>query len=82
MPTDEQIQDQIERLEDERLRLREREGSADQTLDADRRRIAEISIELERLWEFHRQRVALRDAGRDPEEATGRAADIVEKYWP
>ncbi len=81
MPSDEQIQAQIETLEQERLKLREREGEKDPTLDADRERLEEIRIELDRLWDFLRQRVALREAGMDPDEATERSADVVEKYW-
>lgn len=81
MPTDEQIQEQIEALEQERLRLREREGEADATLDADRERLEEVRVELDRLWDFLRQRTALREAGRDPDEASERSAEVVEKYW-
>lgn len=81
MPTDEQIQAQIETLEQERLMLREREGEKDPTLEADRDRLEEIRVELDRLWDYLRQRVALREAGLDPDEATERSADVVEKYW-
>ena len=81
MPTDEQIQAQIDALEQERLQLREREGETDPTLADDRARLEEIRIELDRLWDFLRQRIALRDAGRDPDEASERSADVVEKYW-
>jgi hypothetical protein len=81
MPTDEQIQAQIDALEQERLTLREREGETDPTLAADRGRLEEIRVELDRLWDFLRQRIALRDAGRDPDEASERSAEVVEKYW-
>lgn len=81
MPTDEQIQAQIEALEQERLQLFEREGEKDPTLDADVERLEEIRIELDRLWDFLRQRIALRGAGLDPDDATERSADVVEKYW-
>jgi hypothetical protein len=81
MPTDEQIRDQIEVLERERLTLREREGEDDPSLAADAARIEEIRVELDRLWDFLRQRTALREAGRDPAEASERSADMVEKYW-
>jgi hypothetical protein len=81
MPTDEQIQEQIDALEQERLALREREGETDPTQAQDVARIEEIRVELDRLWDFLRQRQALREAGRDPDEATERSADVVEKYW-
>lgn len=81
MPSDEQIREQIDVLERERLALREREGESDPTQAADIARLEEIRVELDRLWDFLRQRAALRDAGRDPEEATERSAEVVEKYW-
>jgi hypothetical protein len=81
MPTDEQIQEQIDALEQERLTLREREGEADPTLADDVVRLEEIRLELDQLWDLLRQRTALRDAGRDPEEASERSAEVVEKYW-
>lgn len=81
MPTDEQIQEQIDALEQERLTLREREGDSDPTQAADIARLEEIRVELDRLWDFLRQRTALREAGLDPEQATERSADVVEKYW-
>jgi hypothetical protein len=79
MPTDEQIQEQIEALEQERLALREREGEHDPTQAEDVARLEEIRVELDRLWDFLRQRNALREAGRDPDEATERSAEVVEK---
>jgi archaellum component FlaC len=81
MPSDEQIEEQIEKLETERERLREREGEDDPTLAADRERLEEIRIDLDRLWDYLRQRRALRDAGGDPDAATERSAETVEKYW-
>lgn len=81
MPTDEQIQEQIDVLEQERLALFEREGETDPTQAQDVARLEEIRVELDRLWDFLRQRNALREAGRDPEEATERSAEVVERYW-
>jgi hypothetical protein len=81
MPTDEQIQEQIDALERERLTLREREGESDPTQAQDVARLEVIRVELDRLWDLVRQRNALREAGRDPEEASERSAEVVEKYW-
>lgn len=81
VPSDEQIEDQIEELESERERLRQREGATDPTLDQDAARLEEIRVELDRFWDLLRQRRALRRAGDDPDKATERSADIVEKYW-
>jgi hypothetical protein len=81
MPSDEQIESQIEVLEAERERLRQREGSADPTVDEDAARLEEIRIDLDRLWDFLRQRRALRSAGENPDLASERSAETVEKYW-
>jgi hypothetical protein len=81
MPTDQQIEDQIDTLERERETIREREGAEDPQLAEDRERLEEIRVELDRLWDLLRQRRALREAGRDPDQASERSADVVEKYW-
>jgi hypothetical protein len=81
MPSDEQIQEQIDKLEAEREDLRRREGATDPTLESDAARVEEIGVELDRLWDLLRQRRALREAGDDPEKATERSAETVEKYW-
>jgi len=81
VPTDEQIEAQIDQLEAEQERLRRREGATDPTLEGDAARLGEIRVELDRLWDFLRQRRALREAGDDPDLASERSADIVEKYW-
>jgi hypothetical protein len=81
MPSDEQIEAVIEKLETEREELRRREGSADPTLERDVTRLEEIRLELDRLWDLLRQRRALRSAGDDPDKASARSAETVEKYW-
>ena len=82
---DEQVQDQIEALEAEERRLRADEASrAGQgvvpEIEADRRRLAEIRVELDRLWDLLRRRRALRNAGQDPDGAEMRDAGTVENY--
>jgi hypothetical protein len=81
MPTDEEIETEIDALEFERENIREREGGDDVTLEEDVARLEEIRIDLERLWDLLRQRRALRNAGEDPELASERSAETVEKYW-
>jgi hypothetical protein len=81
MPSDEQIQSQIEALESEREKLREKEARPDPSLDAEVARLEEIRVDLDRLWDLLRQRRALRDAGENPDLASERAADVVERYW-
>jgi hypothetical protein len=46
----------------------------------DRERLERVSVELDRCWDLLRQRRARRGAGQDPEEATARDAETVEKY--
>jgi hypothetical protein len=48
--------------------------------DADRARLAKINIELDQCWDLLRQRQALQDAGRNPNEAQVRPPEIVENY--
>lgn len=81
MPSDEQIESQIDALESERERLRSKEGAMDPTLDEDAARLEEIRVDLDRLWDLLRQRRALRSAGQNPDLASERSAEIVERYW-
>jgi hypothetical protein len=80
MPSDEQITEQIETLESEREELHRREAGDDPQRAEDATRLAEIKVELDRLWDLRRQRRALRDAGQDPDQAQERSADTVEHY--
>lgn len=82
--SDESIAARIERLvaEEHELRNREQSDSADPSaLEADQERLGAVQIELDRCWDLLRQRRALRDAGRNPDEAEARDADTVERYW-
>jgi hypothetical protein len=81
MPSDEQIQAVIDRLEAEREDIRRREGAADPNLEEDRARLEEIRLELDQLWDLTRQRGALRDAGEDPNKAHERSRGTIENYW-
>ena len=85
---DAQIEDRIDRLEQEERRLRADEaaagsapeGGADR-ITADRERLAAIKIELDQLWDLKRQRQALRSNGRNPDDARMRDEGTVEHYW-
>jgi len=50
--------------------------------DADRRRLKELQVLLDQCWDLLHQRRGLRDAGRDPDDASARKAEIVEEYTP
>jgi hypothetical protein len=83
--TDEQVQARIEELEQEEGRLRQDEAAAgeaerDDEVAADAERLAAIRVELDRLWDYLRQRRALRDSGGDPDDASMRDAGTVEGY--
>jgi hypothetical protein len=81
--SDQSIAQRIESLVQEEHGLIGREQSdapsADR-LDEDRRRLDEISVELDRCWDLLRQRRALREAGQNPDDASVRDADVVERY--
>ena len=86
MPTDEQVQAKIEELEEEERRLRQDEGEAagadrDDRVAADAQRLESLRVELDRLWDYLRQRRALRDAGANPDDAQMRDGATVERYW-
>ena len=48
--------------------------------DAERDQLAKINVELDQCWDLLRQRRALREFGRNPDEADVRSAAIVENY--
>lgn len=74
---DQDVHQQIERLVSEEHSLFEK-GSA---VSADeRRRLGEISVQLDRLWDLLRQRRAREEFGQDPGTAHERSAETVEKY--
>jgi hypothetical protein len=48
--------------------------------DAEKQRLAAINVELDRYWDLLRQRRALREFGKNPDDAEVRPAKIVENY--
>ncbi len=80
---DENIAAQIERLvaEEHELRSREERDRRDvEALGEEEDRLRALEVELDRCWDLLRQRRARRAAGADPDEATVREADTVERY--
>ena len=77
---DEQISSRIEALVQEEHELLDRGGSEHGLDDAGHARLEEVRIELDRYWDLLRQRRARRRAGQDPEGASPRDADTVERY--
>jgi hypothetical protein len=83
--SDEQVQARIEELEQEERSLRRDEGAAadadaDEQVARDAQRLEQIRVELDQLWDYLRQRRALRDAGQDPDTAQMRDPGTVERY--
>jgi Protein of unknown function (DUF2630) len=81
--SDESIAARIERLVAEEHELRSREeadAEKPERLKDDQRRLEALEVELDRCWDLLRQRRALRDAGRDADEARARDAGTVERY--
>jgi hypothetical protein len=80
---DQSILSRIEALVDEEHALVGREESdavRGDALAADRQRLQDVSVELDRCWDLLRQRRALRGAGGNPDDAQARDVDTVEKY--
>jgi len=76
---DAQIHDRIDELVREEHELWEREAAGSAS-DEDRQRLDSLKVSLDQSWDLLRQRRALRDAGRDPDDADLRRPDVVEGY--
>jgi hypothetical protein len=74
-----QIHSRIEKLVEEEHRLWHAEEEGGATED-ERRRLAELKVSLDQCWDLLRQRRALREAGRDPDNANARSEQTVERY--
>ena len=76
---DQQVLERIDKLvqeEEELLHRHEGEG-----LDDDEHaRLEELKLQLDKAWDYLRQRRALRRAGDDPDEASVRDGGTVEEY--
>lgn len=77
--SDEQVHGTIEQLVSEEHELWEAESQGRST-DSDRRRLAEIKVQLDQCWDLLRQRRARREFGENPDEAMARPVGEVEGY--
>jgi hypothetical protein len=73
------IQGHIEDLVAEEHRLLDK-ASAAALDDTDRKRLADVNVELDRYYDLLRQRRARDEFAQDPEQAHLRSGDTVEKY--
>lgn len=69
----------IQELVKEEHRLFEQDERVPLT-ETDRQKLTKVEVELDQCWDLLRQRRALRGAGRDPDMAQVRSAQVVEKY--
>ncbi len=74
--TDKNVLGHIEELVEEEKKIY---AESDMS-DVQRKRLAVINVELDRCWDLLRQRRALQEYGRNPDEAEVRPAKVVENY--
>lgn len=78
--SDDAVMDRIRELVDDEHRLRERlyrEGGDD---PEERRELQRTGELLDQCWDLLRQRRAKEDSGADPDAASLRPVDVVERY--
>jgi hypothetical protein len=75
----EDVHTHIEALVAEEHKLWEHEAAGNASED-DRRRLAEVKVELDRYWDLLRRRRAEAAAGGDPEKVQLRSESTVEGY--
>ncbi len=76
---DAQIHTMIEELVAEEHRLWDDQARGGD-IEADRRRLAEVKVSLDRCWDLLRQRRSYEEKGLDPDAAQARDASVVENY--
>jgi len=76
---DQQILSQITALVEEEDALR-RQHAQGALADGERARVEQIEIALDQCWDLLRQRRARREFDRDPDSATVRGVETVERY--
>jgi len=78
---DEQVLARIDALVKEEESLLHRHESDHEALtDEENARLAEVKARLDSAWDFLRQRRSLRQYGLNPDDATPRDPDTVERY--
>jgi hypothetical protein len=73
---DQSVLTHIQRLAAEEHGLFEKESLADE----ERKRLADIQVQLDQCWDLLRQRRALRETGGDPSQAHVRPPEVIKKY--
>lgn len=80
MTSEQDLLDRIQRLVEEEKSLRARRGDGRLGGDDEAERLDAVEIQLDQCWDLLRQRRALQEAGRSPDEAAVRPAGEVEGY--
>jgi hypothetical protein len=80
MADDTTIRAHISELVTEEHELRRKLSQGEISADDERARLAELEAELDQYWDLLRQRDARREFGEDPDDATVRPEDVVERY--
>jgi Protein of unknown function (DUF2630) len=75
-PKNESVMQNIEKLVKEEHDLFNRKDLSDK----DRARLEQVQVQLDQCWDLLRQRRALSEFGKDPDEAQVRPARVVEDY--
>jgi hypothetical protein len=79
---DQDLLDQIRELMAEEQRLRDAHSAGDTPLDAnERQRLRVLEEQLDQCWDLLRQRRAREEFGQNPDDASVRPPDTVERYW-
>jgi hypothetical protein len=77
---DTNVTNHIEQLVAEEHRLLEAHSEGDGLGPEEHARLERIKVELDKYWDLLRQRRARERAGLDPDDASLRDADTVERY--
>ena len=68
--------DELVKEEEQLLHRHEGEGLSSE----DHARMEELKVQLDKMWDYLRQRRSLREAGDDPDQASERDGGTVEDY--
>ena len=77
--SDEDVTGAINQLANEEHELFQKEARGEAS-DADRARLKDLQVSLDRCWDLLHQRRARRAAGQNPDEAEVRPESVVEGY--
>jgi hypothetical protein len=80
MADDKTFRERIAELVAEERELRRKLSQREITADDEHIRLRELETELDQCWDLLRQRDAKREFGEDPDDASARPGDVVEKY--